>query len=167
MLIIYNITTTEQLTRAFYTEAVSGVSHDPSFIIRPVKLTEFPTQGFVAVFLSMFVTFVMKTLVRELLRILHFTFSTTESFHPIYLLRSFTFSQVSPVTPPPIFDLLAEGQIPLAVGLYQLVAQSLASVGLLDILDTELGFLVYRTEKKITHRIRLSGLNISFYLKRP
>ena len=143
MLIIYNITITEQLTRAFYTEAVSGVSHNPSFIIRPVKLTEFPTQGFVAVFLSMFVTFVMKTLVRELLRILHFTFSTTESFQAFYLLCSFTLSQVAPVTPHPINDVLADSEVPLLVVGHHLVAQSLTPVGLLDSPDTELYFLVY------------------------
>ena len=143
MLIIDNITITEQLTRAFYTEAVSGVSHNPSLIIHPVKLTEFPTQGFVAVFLSMFVTFVMKTLVRELLRILHFTFSTTESFRAFHLLSSFTFPDVSPVAPPPINDVLTDGQVLLPVVGYQIIAQSLAPVGLLDSPDTELGFLVY------------------------
>ena len=68
------------------------------------------------------------------------TFSTTGTFHPIYLLCSFADFHFGPATPGPIFDLLAEGQVPLAVGLYQLVAQSLTSVGLLDILDTELGF---------------------------
>ena len=134
---------TVQLTWAVNTEAISGVSHNFSSVILPVKLTEFATHSSGAVFLPMFVTLVIKTLVRELLRPLHFTFSTTESFHPIYLLCSFTFSQVSPVTPPPIFDLLADGQVPLPVVGYQLVAQSLAPVGLLHSPDTELGFLVY------------------------
>ena len=92
--------------------------------------------------LSTLITLAMKTLVRKYCAST-LTFSTTGSFHPFYLLCSFAVAQVSPATPGPIFDLLAEGQVPLAVGLYQLVAQSLASVGLLDILDTELGFLVY------------------------
>ena len=106
-------------------------------VVGPIILAEFPTQSSRAVSLSTLITLAIA------------------DFH------------FGPGTPGPIFDLLAEGQVPLAVGLYQLVAQSLASVGLLDILDTELGFLVYRTEKKFIHRIRLSGLNISFYLKRP
>ena len=80
---------------------------------------------------------------RELLRPLHFTFSTTESFHPFYLLRSLTVSQVSPVAPTPINDLLADSQVLLPLSHYQLVAQFLAPVGLLNSLDTELGFLVY------------------------
>ena len=131
-----------QLTRAINTEAISGVPHNLSFIIRPIKLTEVPTQSSSAVSLSMFVTFVMKTFITNI-RPLHFTFSTTESFHPRYLLCSFTVSQVSPVAPGPINDFLADGQVPLPVVGYQLVAQSLAPVGLLHSPDTELGFLVY------------------------
>ena len=133
----------EQLTRAVSAVTFKRVNHKYSFIICPINLAEFPAQGSSAVSLSTLITLVIKTLVRELLRPLHFTFSTTESFHPIYLLCSFTFSQVSPVTPPPIFDLLADGQVPLPVVGYQLVAQSLAPVGLLHSPDTELGFLVY------------------------
>ena len=97
----------------------------------------------------MFVTLVMESLMRQLLLPLQstvytlHTFSTTEYFHAFYLLCSFTVSQVGPVAPPPIFDLLADSQVPLLVVGYQLVAQSLASVGLLDSPDTELGFLVY------------------------
>ena len=91
----------------------------------------------------MFVTFVMKTLVRELLRILHFTFSTTESFQAFYLLCSFTLSQVAPVAPHPINDVLADSEVPLPVVGHHLVAQSLTPVGLLDSPDTELYFLVY------------------------
>ena len=75
-----------------------------------------------------------------------FTFSTTESFHPFYLLCSFTVSQVGPVAPLSIHDVPADSQVPLLVVGYQLVAQSLTSVGILDSPDTELGFLVYRTE---------------------
>ena len=138
-----NITTTKQLTRAFHTKAVSGVSHNPSLVILPVKLTEFPTQSFAAVFLPMFVTFVIKTLVRELLRILHFTFSTSKSFHAFELLCSFTLSQVAPVAPHPINDVLADSQVPFLVVGHHLVGQSLAPVGLLDSPDTELCFLVY------------------------
>ena len=36
---------TVQLTRAVKTEAISGITHNLSFIIRPVKLTKFPTQS--------------------------------------------------------------------------------------------------------------------------
>ena len=111
-------------------------------VVGPIILAEFPTQSSRAVSLSTLITLAMKTLVRKYCAST-LTFSTTGSFHPFYLLCSFAVAQVSPATPGPIFDLLAEGQVPLAVGLYQLVAQSLTSVGLLDILDTELGFLVY------------------------
>ena len=95
----------------------------------------------------MFVTLAMKTFIREgattSSTLYCFTFSTTESFHPFYLLRSFTVSQVGPVAPPPINEVLADSQVPLPVVGNQLVAQSLTSVGLLDSPDTELGFLVY------------------------
>ena len=67
---------TEQLTRTVNTEAIRGVSHNFPFIIRPVKLAEFPTQRSGAISLPVFVTLVMMTLVRvrELLRPLHFTY---------------------------------------------------------------------------------------------
>ena len=42
-----------------------------------------------------------------------------------------------------VINLLADCKLPLPVVGYQLVAQSLAPVGLLDSPDTELGFLVY------------------------
>ena len=71
------------------------------------------------------------------------TFSTPESFHALYSLCSSTFPQVGPVAPPPIRDVLADGQIPLPVLGYEHVRQFLAPVGLLDTADTELGFLVY------------------------
>ena len=88
------------------------------------------------------------TLLRELLSTQYvlytlLTFSTSEFFHALYLLCSFTFSQVAPVAPLPIIDLLAESQVPLPVVGYQLVAQSLAPVGLLHSPNTELSFLVY------------------------
>ena len=70
-------------------------------------------------------------------------FSTTESFHALYSLCSFTFPHVGPVAPPPIRDVLADSQIPLPVLGYEHVRQSLAPDGLLDTADTELGFLVY------------------------
>ena len=134
---------TVQLTRAVNTEAISGVSHDFSSVILPVKLTEFATHSSGAVFLPMFVTLVMKTLVRKVLRPLHFTFSTTESFRAFHLLSSFTFPDVSPVAPPPINDVLTDSQVLLPVVGYQIIAQSLAPVGLLHSPDTELGFLLY------------------------
>ena len=73
---------------------------------------------------------------------LNVTFSTSESFHPIYLLSSRTFPQVSPLTPGPINDVPADSEVPLPVVGNHLVGQSLAPVGLLDRADTELGFLV-------------------------
>ena len=45
-------------------------------------------------------------------------------------------------------DILAECKLSLRVVGYHPVGQSLAPVGLLDIADTELGFLVYRTETR-------------------
>ena len=86
----------------------------------------------------------MMTLVRELLRPLHFTntFSTSEFFHALHPLCSLTFSQVAPVAPGPINNLLAESQVPLPVVGYHPVGQSLATVGNVGSPETELGFLV-------------------------
>ena len=134
---------TEQLTRAMSAVTFKRVNHKYSFIICTINLAEFPAQGSNAVSLSTLITLAMKTLVREVRRPLQFTFSTTESFHPVYLLCSFTVSQVSPAAPTTINDFPAESQVPLPVVGYQLVAQSLAPVGLLHSPDTELGFLLY------------------------
>ena len=51
---VYN--TTVQLTRADSAVTVKGAYHKLSFVIRPIKLAEFPTQSSSAVSLSRFVT---------------------------------------------------------------------------------------------------------------
>ena len=99
------------------------MSHHFSFIIHPVNLAEVSTQSSGAVSPSNLVTF-----------------STLETCHAVYLLCSFTVSQVDPVAPSPT-SVLADSQVPV-VG-HQFVGQSLASVGLHDSVDTELCFLVY------------------------
>ena len=118
--------TAEQLTRTDIAKTIEGVSHDLPSIIRPVNLAEFPTQSSRAESLPVLVTF-----------------STSEFLHAFYPLCSSTFSQVAPLTPPPINDLLADTELPLPVVRYHPVGQSLAPVGLLDSADTELRFSVY------------------------
>ena len=77
--------TTEQLTRAVNTEAISGVSHNFSSVILPVKLTEFATHSSGAVFLPMFVTFGNKDIGEEV---------TTSS--TLYLLHNGILPRLSP-----------------------------------------------------------------------
>ena len=105
------------------------MSHDCSLVVFPIELAESPSQCPDAALLLLFVTK-----------------STSVVWNTFNLLYTFTVYDIPPFSPFSVNNFLADGQVPLAVGLYQLVAQSLASVGLLDILDTELGFLVYCTE---------------------
>ena len=74
-----------QLTWAVNTEAISGVSHNLSFVILPVKLTEFATHSSGAVSLPMFVTFGYKDIDEEVT-----TFST------LYLLHNGILPRLSP-----------------------------------------------------------------------
>ena len=113
------------LTRTLLAETIKGVSHNFSFIIRPINLAKFSPQSSDAGSLFMLVTF-----------------STQQALHALYLLCWFTSSRVAPLTPHPVREVLADSQVPIPVVGNKLVAQSLASVGPLHSANAKLTFLV-------------------------
>ena len=102
------------------------MSHDCSLVVFPIELAESPSQCPGTAFLLLFVPK-----------------STSEVCYTFHLLRPFALFQIPPLSPFSVNNLLADCKLPLPVVGYQLVAQSLAPVGLLHSPDTELGFLVY------------------------
>ena len=102
------------------------MSHYCSLVIFPIESAESPSQCPGTAFLLLFVPQ-----------------STSVVCYTFHLLRTFALFQIPPLSPFPVNNFLADCKLPLLVVGYQLVAQSLAPVGLLDSPDTELGFLLY------------------------